>query len=163
MATSRTYTFTNVTADHTISATFSAIPTYTASFVTSPAGIASIPSVTCQRGDTVVLWAQGNTLRFAGSISNTVTPPTVTGYTFSKWQIDGTDMVAQQTYTINANTTFTCVYTTTQYTITATAGNNGSITPSGSVSVNHGADQTFTIEADAGYEIASVSVDGTPI
>ena len=46
-----------------------------------------------------------------------------------------------------------------RYTITATAGENGSITPSGAVSVEEGADKAFTITADPGYRILSVVVD----
>src|SRR5437899_11733534 len=42
------------------------------------------------------------------------------------------------------------------HTITATAGANGSISPSGAVSVNHGASQTFTITPAAGYHVADV-------
>ncbi|MBW2046205.1 MAG: hypothetical protein JRI96_15205 [Deltaproteobacteria bacterium] len=38
------------------------------------------------------------------------------------------------------------------YTITATAGEGGTITPSGTVTVNSGDDQSFTITADAGYQ-----------
>ncbi len=49
----------------------------------------------------------------------------------------------------------------TQYTITASAGSNGSISPSGSVVVNSGASQTFTITPDNGYEVDAVTVDGT--
>ena len=49
--------------------------------------------------------------------------------------------------------------TTTRYTITAEAGDGGSISPSGRVSVTAGADRTFTITADDGYEIADVIVD----
>ena len=45
------------------------------------------------------------------------------------------------------------------YTITASAGSHGSISPSGSVSVNEGADQSFSITPDAGYQIADVLVD----
>jgi len=45
------------------------------------------------------------------------------------------------------------------YTITATAGANGSITPSGDITVNEGEDQAFTIEASTNYRIASVLVD----
>ena len=45
-------------------------------------------------------------------------------------------------------------------TITATAGANGSITPSGSVQVNSGANQAFTIAPNAGYAISQVTVDG---
>lgn len=51
----------------------------------------------------------------------------------------------------------------TTYTITATAGANGSISPSGSVEVKEGADQTFTITADEGYEIENLKVDGSEV
>jgi hypothetical protein len=47
------------------------------------------------------------------------------------------------------------------YTITASAGTGGNITPSGNVPVNHGANQTFTITPNSGYNISQVFVDGT--
>ena len=47
-----------------------------------------------------------------------------------------------------------------QYTITATAGENGIIAPSGAVSVIQGNDQVFTITPLSGYRIAEVLVDG---
>jgi uncharacterized membrane protein len=46
------------------------------------------------------------------------------------------------------------------FTITATAGANGAVTPSGSVVVNQGADQSFTITPNSGYQVANVLVDG---
>lgn len=49
------------------------------------------------------------------------------------------------------------------YTITATAGNGGSISPSGSVTVTEGADQTFAITPNSGYSIADVTVDGASV
>ncbi|MCX6345303.1 MAG: hypothetical protein NT018_09565, partial [Armatimonadetes bacterium] len=48
-------------------------------------------------------------------------------------------------------------------TITASAGANGSVTPSGAVSVNYGANQTFTFSPSAGYGILSMNVDSAPI
>lgn len=51
----------------------------------------------------------------------------------------------------------------TTYIITATAGENGSISPSGSVKVKEGADQTFTITADEGYEIENLKVDSSEV
>lgn len=51
----------------------------------------------------------------------------------------------------------------TGFTITATAGANGSISPSGAVSVEAGGSQTFTITASEGYEIADVLVDGVSV
>ena len=51
----------------------------------------------------------------------------------------------------------------TTYIITAAVGANGSISPSGSVEVKEGADQTFTITADEGYEIENMKVDGSDV
>ncbi len=49
------------------------------------------------------------------------------------------------------------------YTITATAGANGSITPSGEVTVNKGESATFTITPNNGYHIEDVLVDGVSV
>jgi hypothetical protein len=49
------------------------------------------------------------------------------------------------------------------YTIKATAGVGGSISPSGNVSVREGGDQTFTITPDKGYAVANVKIDGKGI
>jgi hypothetical protein len=48
------------------------------------------------------------------------------------------------------------------FTITATAGPNGSISPSGAVNVVSGANQSFTITPNANYRIDAVTVDGNP-
>ena len=53
---------------------------------------------------------------------------------------------------------------TTTHTITASVeGANGTISPSGSVSVNKGDDKEFTITPSEGYVIASLKVDGTEV
>ena len=49
------------------------------------------------------------------------------------------------------------------YTIKATAGAGGSISPSGNASVREGRDQTFTITPDKGYAVANVKIDGKSI
>ena len=49
------------------------------------------------------------------------------------------------------------------YTIKATAGTGGSISPSGSVSVREGRDQTFTITPYKGYAVSNVKIDGVSI
>lgn len=49
------------------------------------------------------------------------------------------------------------------YTVKATAGSHGSITPSGNVDVLHGGSQTFTIAANSGYAISNVKIDGVSI
>jgi len=47
----------------------------------------------------------------------------------------------------------------TTHTITASSGANGSISPSETVSVNHGDSQSFTITPNANYHVAGVLVD----
>ena len=51
----------------------------------------------------------------------------------------------------------------TEYTITATAGANGNISPSGTVKVASGGNQTFTITPATGYEIDTLKVDGSAV
>lgn len=53
-------------------------------------------------------------------------------------------------------TTATCDAT---YTITASAGTGGSISPSGTVTVNHGTEQSFTITPNTNYLVSDVLVD----
>jgi hypothetical protein len=89
------------------------------------------------------------------------------GYQISDVVVDNTSVGLVSSYTFShvaanhtIHATFSAVPT---YTITASAGENGSISPSGSVVVNEGDSQTFTITPDAGYEIADVLVDGNSV
>ena len=49
------------------------------------------------------------------------------------------------------------------YTITASAGEGGSISPSGEVSVRENLDKTFTVKTDEGYVISDVLADGKSV
>ncbi len=49
------------------------------------------------------------------------------------------------------------------YTITASAGAGGTISPSGSVSANYGDNKTFTITPNTGYSTANLTVDGSAV
>ena len=51
----------------------------------------------------------------------------------------------------------------TYYTIQATAGTGGAISPSGKVSVREGRDQVFTITPDQGYAVSDVKIDGESV
>lgn len=53
--------------------------------------------------------------------------------------------------------------TVSSYTIKASAGNGGIISPSGNVSVKRGNDQTFSINPINGYRISDVIVDGKSV
>ena len=91
----------------------------------------------------------------------TITPNA--GYAVSQVTVDSVNQGAITSYTftnVQANhtisTTFVAVPT---YTITASAGTGGTITPSGAVVVNQGSNKTFTIAANSGYAISQVTVD----
>lgn len=51
----------------------------------------------------------------------------------------------------------------TYLTITATAGEGGSISPDGRVQVAYDRNKSFIIQADEGYELADVLVDGRSV
>ena len=64
---------------------------------------------------------------------------------------------------VTACANFSLSGSTTSYIITASAGSNGTISPSGSVSVTQGASQTFTITPNSGYSVSTVTVDGASV
>ena len=79
--------------------------------------------------------------------------------------VDGSSIGAVTTYTFtNVSDDHTIAATFIQaHTITATAGENGNISPAGDVTVNDGSDQTFTITPEEDYGIVDVEVDGSSV
>jgi hypothetical protein len=55
----------------------------------------------------------------------------------------------------------TAIFREKIYIISASSGENGYITPYGDVLVKHGDDQTFVFTADIGYDVSSITVDGS--
>jgi hypothetical protein len=140
-----TYPFTNITANHTISATFAANSSYTitasadANSTISPAGTVNVLS--------------------GANRTFTITP--AAGYRVVDVLVDGTSVAARTSYTfynVTAMHTISVSSALNVYTITATvASGGGSITPSGTITLNPGATQTFTM---TGGTVRSVFVDG---
>ena len=108
------------------------------------------------------------------TVAFTLKNPTKSGYTFTGWSGTGLDGENNMTVTIPTGSTGNRTYTAhwryngsghsySYYTIKATAGAGGSISPSGNVSVREGRDQTFTITPDKGYAVANVKIDGKSI
>ena len=104
----------------------------------------------------------------------TLKNPTKSGYTFTGWSGTGLTGENNLTVTIEKGSTGDRSYMAhwryngsghsySYYTIKATAGAGGSISPSGNVSVREGRDQTFTITPDKGYAVANVKIDGKSI
>ena len=99
---------------------------------------------------------------------------TKSGYTFNGWTSDDVTVLSASSknasfvmpdkdVTVKANWVYNGGSSSgggyTYYTIKATAGVNGSISPTGNVSVREGRDQTFTITPDKGYAVAKVLID----
>jgi uncharacterized repeat protein (TIGR02543 family) len=93
----------------------------------------------------------------------TLTATAATGYTFTGWSGEGCSGTGTCILMMNSAKTVTASFTRKTYAIMATAGSGGSISPSGSVSVNHGSSETFIISASNGYHIVDVEVDGASI
>jgi len=144
-----TYTFTQVSQNHTISADFD-YTTYTISASAdtggsiSPSGSASI--------------------NYGGSQGYTITPNV--GYQVADVLVDGIFVGPVDTYTfdqVSQNHSIHASFIVDTVTITSSAGTNGTISPVGSVNVLFDGSQTFTITADSGYVVSDVWVDGVSI
>ena len=123
-------------------------------------------TVTVTNGSGTGQYAQGETVTITAGAAPS-------GQQFKEWEVvSGTITLASST---SETTTFTMpteavsvkanyeAITVRGYTITATAGANGSITPSGAVGVAAGGSQTFTISPSSGYVIDTLKVDGLEV
>jgi uncharacterized repeat protein (TIGR02543 family) len=143
------YTFTSVKGDHTISASF-AIDTYT---------------ITASAGENGSISPSGAVIVNYGA-DQTFTITATTGYHVKDVLVDEGSVGAVGSYkfpSVATNHTISATFEINTYTITASAGANGSITPSGAVVVNYGTDQAFTIKPDTGYHVVDVQVDGVSV
>jgi hypothetical protein len=143
------YPFSNVTANHTIAATF-AVNTWT---ITASAGANGSIS-------------PSGTVSVANGAAQTFSIIPSAGYHVATVTVDGSSVGAVTSYpfsNVTANHTIAATFAINTWTITASAGANGSISPSGTVSVASGAAQTFTITPATGYHVATVTVDGSSV
>lgn len=87
------------------------------------------------------------------------------GYIFVNWTENGTQVSTNANYgfTVISNRNLVANFAQDIHTITATAGANGIITPSGTISVAHGSNQSFSMIPNEGYVIQEVYIDGNPI
>ena len=100
-----------------------------------------------------------------GTAITTPADPTKTGYTFAGWTPAIPTTMPAENLTVTAQWRYNGGGSSgySYYTIKATAGAGGSISPSGSVSVREGRDQTFTITPDKSYAVSNVKIDGKSI
>jgi len=137
------YTFQNVTSNHTIYAIFG----HTITVATSEGGtITPSGNLNLERGRDQKFTIKAN----AGILTLDVI-------------IDGRSVGAVTDYTFQNVTSNHTIYAVFGHIITATAGEGGTITPSGTVKAEHGKDQKFSIQANTGYRVLDVKVDGISI
>lgn len=116
----------------------------------------------------------GGTISPSGAISAcsgsnmTFTFTPATGYLLGTYTLDGGAPIsaASGSYTfsnISANHTISVNFVLRTFTITASAGTGGTISPSGTATVNYGDSRSYTITPSAGYSIDKVTVDGTDV
>jgi hypothetical protein len=149
VAITQTYEFGNVSANHTISATFG-IDSFTINASSGPNG-----SVT-PNGSTVVTYGSNQTYN--------ITPNS--GYHTLNIIIDGSAVPAAPTYTfynVTANHTITATFGIDTFKIIASAGTGGTVMPSDTSYVPYGSNLTYYITPNAGYYTSQILVDGTPI
>jgi|GEM_PF-6224532 len=143
------YTFSNVTANHSLEATF-AIKTYT---LTASAGAGGSIS-------------PSGTIAVNSGTSKTYTITPNTGYYIANVKADGISVGNLSSYTfsnVTANHSLEATFAIKTYTLTATAGAGGAISPSGAIAVNSGTSKTYTITPNTGYSIADVKADGISV
>ena len=111
-----------------------------------------------------VISPSGNTPVNFGA-NRTFTFISVAGYHIDSLFIDGVyspDSIAVGRYTftnVTTNHIIKVTFAIDTFVIAATAGSNGSITPSGNMTLNYGSNQNYHFTPNAGYHIDSVFVD----
>ena len=112
----------------------------------------------------------GSTVVVSHGMSQTFTITHAAGYSVKDVLVDGKSVGAVTSYTFPNTSachriaaTFEVISNTGKYTITASAGLGGSISPFGKVMVNKGAGQVFTIKPNAYYAVKNVLVDGASV
>jgi uncharacterized protein YndB with AHSA1/START domain len=166
------YTFADVREDHTISVTFGEdtnnnnVPDANEGTVTltynANGGEGSAPADQSADKWSTVTVAENTFTRSGYSFAGWNTQADGSGEDYAAgdaFQLTGQDAVlyAQWSYNGGGSTG------TARYTIEASAGHGGGISPDGRVRVSRGSDKTFRITSDAGYEIADVLVDGESV
>ena len=147
-----TFTFENVSGNHTIAATFQRIPTYTITVAETENGTIT------PNGIVTVLEGQDTTFTFVPADSCRLVSVMVDDVDTTASLVENTFTFVNVTGNHTLAATFEALPQPATYTITATAGEGGTITPA-ETTVEEGGNAEFTISASEGYRIASVIVD----
>jgi hypothetical protein len=141
------YSFPNISTNHTIKAIFNAI-TFTIAASSDTNGTIS-PS-----GNVVVTYGVNQTF--------TITPKG--GYHIVQVLVDSVSKGAINTYTfsdVKANHTIQVHFAINTYTISISAGSQGTTSPVGPITADSGTTQTIVFVPDTGYHVVNVTLDAT--
>ncbi len=138
------YTFNNVTANHTITAAFAINICTLSTTVVGQGQVTRVPDRTMYDYGTVV----------------TLTAVPTTGWHFGHWSGDLSGVLTQTPLSMEGNKAVTATFAVNTYIITPTAGAHGSFSPATPQTVNYGDTITFTVTPTTGYHIVDVGVDG---
>ena len=123
-------------------------------------------TITSSAGANGSIDPMGDTTKDYGSSQLFTATPT-TGYEVDKWTLDGADaQTGGNTYTlstITATHTVAVSFKIITYTVTASAGANGSIDPTGAMTKDYGSSQLFTATPATGYAVDKWQVDGADV
>ena len=97
--------------------------------------------------------------------SCTLTATANTGYTFTNWTENGTEVSTNSSYTFNVtgNRTLVANFTLNSYNVSATANPTAGGTVSGAGSYDYGASCTLTATASTGYTFTNWTENGTVV
>ena len=140
------YTFSNIESNHTIAA-YTAINTHTLSITSNNGTVSKNPDA--------------SSYTYGTSVELTATPNT--GYHFDNWSGDASGTSNPLNITMSSDKNITANFSINTFTITSSAGANGSVSPNGTTSNNYGTSRTFTFTPDTHYHIADVVVDGVSV
>ena len=140
------FTFSNISSPQIAYFTFSVTVTAEDAYGNTVTGYTGTPSLTYSAGSI----SPDVMNPFVSGVGSTTIKVTAAGLGVTITATDGTHAGTSNSFTVNPL-------------ISATAGANGAISPSGTFSVNYGSDQSFTITPNIGYYIADVTVNGASV
>ncbi len=141
------FTLSDIRANHTVDVTFKLLE-FEVTSAAGPNGTVSPDGVTV--------------VTYGSNLELTATPDT--GYQVDKWSVDGVEaQTGGDSFTltdVKADHTADVTFRLLEFEITASAGDNGAVSPDGVTTVTYGSGLELTATPDTGYQVDKWCVDG---
>lgn len=112
-------------------------------------------------GDVVITDASADNRYGEGEVIELTAIQSDDSYHFVRWWDNSTSN--PRSYTVIENRVVSAVFEKRQFTITATAGANGTVTPAGVTKLAYGSGRTYSITPNSGYGVEDVLVDNVSV